>query len=243
MFDTALVESGPNRRVRSEGAGLPLAIAAHLVLIGAFVGASAWTVGDPAEPETRIAVFPVFPTLPAPPSAGGGNPAPAPPRLPSNALIPPTVLPPDLPPTEQQELQGPGEPSSDATVPGTGPGGPPGPDGGTGVVPGALPGEPGEPGAILRPGGNVTFPVLLARVDPIYPEAARRARLEGMLILEAVITAAGDVQDVHVLKSIHPLLDAAAAQAVRQWRYRPATRNGRAVPVYLTVTVSFDLRG
>lgn len=51
MFDTALLESGPSHRVRSKGAGLPLAIAAHLLVIGAFVGASVWTVGEPAEPE------------------------------------------------------------------------------------------------------------------------------------------------------------------------------------------------
>ena len=63
-----------------------------------------------------------------------------------------------------------------------------------------------------------------------------------MVILEAVITAGGAVDDVRILRSANPLLDAAAERAVRQWRYKPATLNGRAVSVYLTVTVTFGLR-
>ncbi|MGH9366863.1 MAG: energy transducer TonB [Thermoanaerobaculia bacterium] len=80
------------------------------------------------------------------------------------------------------------------------------------------------------------------RVEPAYPEWARKARLEGTLILQAVIDTSGSVQELRVLKSAHPALDAAAEDAVRQWRYRPATLNGRVVSVYLTVTVQFRLR-
>jgi TonB family protein len=64
-----------------------------------------------------------------------------------------------------------------------------------------------------------------------------------MVILEAVITTAGDVREIRVLRSANPLLDEAAVRAVRRWRYRPATLNGRAVPVYLTVTVTFGIAG
>jgi protein TonB len=87
----------------------------------------------------------------------------------------------------------------------------------------------------------VKAPQLINRVEPSYPEAARKARMEGVVILEAIITANGNVEDVKVLKSMNPLLDAAATRAVQQWRYRPATLNGRAVRVYLTVTVTFNL--
>jgi protein TonB len=83
--------------------------------------------------------------------------------------------------------------------------------------------------------------VLTNRVEPSYPEAARKARMEGVVILEAIITASGSVEEVKVLKSVNPLLDASAFRAVQQWRYRPATLNGRAVRVYLTVTVTFNL--
>jgi protein TonB len=78
---------------------------------------------------------------------------------------------------------------------------------------------------------------------PDYPEAARRAHLQGTVILEAVITTAGEVREIRVLKPLHPLLDEAAERAVRRWRYRPAALDGRAVTVYLTVTVSFGLDG
>src|SRR6266498_3233107 len=58
---------------------------------------------------------------------------------------------------------------------------------------------------------------------------------------EAPSGVEGGVEDVKVLKSVNPLLDASAVRAVQQWRYRPATLNGRAVRVYLTVTVTFNL--
>jgi protein TonB len=93
----------------------------------------------------------------------------------------------------------------------------------------------------LRVGGDVKAPVLSHRVEPQYPEAARKARMEGVVILEAIITAEGNVEDVRVLKSVNPLLDASAVRAVGQWKYKSATLNGRAVRVYLTVTVTFRL--
>ena len=107
-----------------------------------------------------------------------------------------------------------------------------------GVVGGTGPGTGEEP---LRVGGEVKAPVLTNRVEPNYPEAARKARMEGVVILEAIITASGSVEEVKVLKSVNPLLDASAVRAVQQWRYKPATLNGRAVRVYLTVTVTFNL--
>ncbi|MGH9440809.1 MAG: energy transducer TonB, partial [Thermoanaerobaculia bacterium] len=96
-------------------------------------------------------------------------------------------------------------------------------------------------GAPLRIGGDVKAPILKERVEPVYPEAARKARMQGVVILEAIITAEGNVADVKVLKSINPLLDSAAERAVSRWAYKPATLNGRAVSVYLTVTVNFQL--
>ncbi len=83
--------------------------------------------------------------------------------------------------------------------------------------------------------------MLTSRIEPQYPEAARKARMEGVVILEAIITDQGTVEDVRVLKSVNPLLDASAVRAVQQWKYKPATLNGRAVRVYLTVTVTFRL--
>jgi protein TonB len=64
--------------------------------------------------------------------------------------------------------------------------------------------------------------------------------VEGVVILEATVSDKGNVTDVRVLRS-QPLLDKAAVDAVRQWRYQPLQLNGRATPFILTVTVSFNL--
>jgi protein TonB len=82
---------------------------------------------------------------------------------------------------------------------------------------------------------------LIRRVDPVYPELARRARVSGVVILEVTVNEEGTVADVRVLRG-HPLLDEEAVRAVRQWRYSPTLLSGEPVPVIATVTVVFNLR-
>jgi len=94
--------------------------------------------------------------------------------------------------------------------------------------------------APVRAGGVISPPAKLHDVAPAYPPLARASRVEGIVIIEATISVAGRVQDAKVLRSI-PLLDAAALDAVRQWEYTPTLLNGVAVPVIVTVTVSFTL--
>jgi protein TonB len=77
-------------------------------------------------------------------------------------------------------------------------------------------------------------------VEPIYPDIAVRAHVEGLVILEAIVDRDGHVEDVRVLRSM-PLLDRAALDAVRQWQYSPLLLNGRPEPFVLTVVVSFRL--
>ena len=77
-------------------------------------------------------------------------------------------------------------------------------------------------------------------VAPRYPTIAQSSRVEGVVILEAVIAEDGSVQDVRVLRS-KALLDDAAVEAVRQWRFTPTLLGGQPVPVVMTVTVSFTL--
>jgi TonB family protein len=93
----------------------------------------------------------------------------------------------------------------------------------------------------VRVGGNIRMPRRLTYVSPAYPEIAKEARVQGVVILECTISAEGNVTDVTVLRGI-PLLDEAAIQAVRQWRYAPTLLNGQAVPVIMTMTVNFRLR-
>jgi protein TonB len=88
---------------------------------------------------------------------------------------------------------------------------------------------------------DISAPVLTHRVEPVFPEGARRARQQGKVILQAVVSAAGTVQEVTVLRS-SPLFDQAAIEAVRQWRYEPARHGARPVAVYFTVQVEFVLQ-
>jgi protein TonB len=83
-------------------------------------------------------------------------------------------------------------------------------------------------------------PRKIVDITPTYPSLAQISRTEGIVILEATIDVRGAVTDVRVLRSI-PLLDQAALEAVKQWRYTPALLNGVPVPVIMSVTVRFAL--
>jgi protein TonB len=102
------------------------------------------------------------------------------------------------------------------------------------------PSAPPEP-AVVRVGRGVEPPRKLRHVAPLYPELARRARVEGTVTLECVIDPQGRVAQARVLSG-SPLLDAAALDAVRQWLYTPTRLGGVPVAVILTVTVRFELR-
>ena len=92
---------------------------------------------------------------------------------------------------------------------------------------------------------DVTMPVRIEEsyVEPEYPELARLARIEGNVILHAVIFSDGSVGEIEVLRCTQPELgfEKAAIDAVQQWRYRPATQCGRPVSVCFTILVEFSL--
>lgn len=92
----------------------------------------------------------------------------------------------------------------------------------------------------VRPGGDLKPPRKLRHVAPAYPELARQAGVQGVVVLECVIDPSGRVADVKVLRG-HPLLESAAADSVRQWLYTPTRLNGVPVAVLLTVTVRFTM--
>jgi periplasmic protein TonB len=93
----------------------------------------------------------------------------------------------------------------------------------------------------LRIGQGVRAPKKIVDASPVYPAIALSARVQGAVILEAVINERGDVERVRVLRS-EPLLDRAAIDAVRRWRYTPTTLNGTPVAVLMTITINFTLR-
>jgi len=123
----------------------------------------------------------------------------------------------------------------------SGPGGVEGgvPGGVVGGVIGGLPDAPAPPQPV-RVGGDIKEPRKIKNVPPVYPETARRAGVEGVVVLECLLSPAGRVIDVKVIRTI-PLLDEAAVSAVKQWVYTPTLVGGAAVPVIMTVTVRFGL--
>ena len=106
-------------------------------------------------------------------------------------------------------------------------------------LPAAPPPEP--PTGPLRVGGDVLPPVKLYSPPPRYTEIARKARIQGVVFIEAVIDATGEVTRVKLIRGLPMGLDQTAIDAVRTWRFEPATYNGKPVPVLYNLTINFKL--
>jgi TonB family protein len=102
---------------------------------------------------------------------------------------------------------------------------------------------PKKDGPPYRVGGEISRPEILSSTRPIYTELARRARVTGTVIVEAIIDEHGDVTDVRVLKGLSMGLDQAATDAIRAWKFKPAMREGQPVRVYYVLTVNFQVDG
>ena len=104
-------------------------------------------------------------------------------------------------------------------------------------------GPPELPPTPLRVGGDVSKPIRTHFVEPTYPELARKARIEGVVILEAIIDENGNLVNARVLRSPGKAFgfDDAALEAVKQWKFKPGLQNGVPVPVIYTLTVQFNL--
>jgi len=83
---------------------------------------------------------------------------------------------------------------------------------------------------------------LIYRVQPMYPALARSARIQGQVLLRAIISRTGKIENLETLSG-HPLLVGAAKDAVSQWRYRPYILDGEPVEVETLITVNFSLSG
>jgi periplasmic protein TonB len=94
----------------------------------------------------------------------------------------------------------------------------------------------------IRMSQGVTKGSLIQKIEPPYPPIARDARIQGQVVLTAIISKTGEIQNL-ALVSGHPLLVPAAINAVKQWRYRPFLLNGEPVEVETTITVTFQLSG
>jgi periplasmic protein TonB len=92
----------------------------------------------------------------------------------------------------------------------------------------------------VRVGGDIKEPKKIKHVSPVYPEEAKAAGIQGIVILETIIGKDGSVTEAKILRGVQQL-DRAALDAVMQWRYTPTLLNGEPVELVMTVTVTFTL--
>ncbi len=256
MFETSLIDVQKPRRaphVWATAAGI------HCALFATALSAAYWHIGPVAEPMEN-AVFIIQAALPEPPAAGTRVRTETPAPAPAATTPPETVQPkaeevPATPPTHFETPAPPDTPgSSEILLASNSPDGDPLSSGGLGFGDGPIGGfdGPNHGSAVSGPGvvsdqpyklsAAIARPVLVSRVDPVYPELARRIRQAGTVILETVIDENGRVTDVKVINGLGYGLEQAAIDAVSRWRFEPARMNGRAVKVFFNLTVQFSLR-
>jgi protein TonB len=166
---------------------------------------------------------------------------------PQLAMDPTVIVPPDLQPPQLNTVQF-GDPLARLGPPSNGPGSGAGIGAGSnggvgsGHGPGVGPGSGGNMGGgIFRVGGGISAPQLIHRVDPEYSEEARKAKHQGTVELYVEIEADGVAHRIEVRRGLGLGLDEKAIEAVRQWRFKPALKNGKPVTVGAMVTVHFRL--
>ncbi len=97
-------------------------------------------------------------------------------------------------------------------------------------------------GDVMQVGGGVTAPEKIFAPQPRYSEDARKGRIQGVVILQAIVDAMGNISEVQVLKGLPLGLTESAIETVKGWRYRPATLDGQPVSVYLNLLINFSLQ-
>lgn len=249
MFETSLVGLQRKRGARQRWLSLPLAVVLHLVVLSSLVFAQYWSIDKVPEPQVNDVFQVALPPPPPPPAGPRGTTAPQAVHRPTPTAIPDRPPRPTQPTVESDKPVPPPAPADDQTVgfPDGVPNGNPNgvPNGDANGVPGGVPNSvaplvpppPADEAVPYRP--EMTKPRIVNFVEPHYTEMARRARLQGTVIVSAVIDVDGRVYDIQVLKRLGMGLDAEAATAVAQWRFTPATLNGRPVKVLYTLTVNF----
>lgn len=96
-------------------------------------------------------------------------------------------------------------------------------------------------GDIFKVGSGVSAPKLLFSADPVYTEEARRQKYQGVCVLSLIVTPDGRTRDIHITRALGYGLNEKAIEAVSQWRFKPAMKDGQPVAVVVAVEVSFHL--
>lgn len=242
MFD--LITGKAAHLPRRSAVPIVISTSVQAIVIAGAVAVPVLFMADRIPAVPTMLAFVASPPPPPPPP-----PPPAPPAKAPSAPKPVTTASADAAPVEPPSRIEPeigDDEGFDEGVPGGVEGGIPGGViggvlGGIAAVPPPPPPPPAPPRGPVRVGGQIREPTLLHRVEPIYPPVAVHARLTGTVILEALVDAQGNVAEVTVLRSANALLDRAAVDAVRQWRYSPLVLNGIPERFLLTVALRFNL--
>ncbi len=247
MFEDSLIESGGRRGGKRRGATTLLSFFLQAILLGILILIP--LIYTEALPKQQLMTFLVAPPPPPPPPP---PPAAAPVKvvrqivseITNGQLRTPTKIPEKVQIIKEEELPPPT--SSIGGVVGGVPGGVPGGQMG-GVIGGIISATPVAVPKVATPqrvrvSQGVSQGLLIHQVKPNYPQLARQARIQGSVVLQAVIAKDGTIQNLRV-QSGHPMLAPAALEAVKQWRYKPYFLNGEPVEVETVVTVNFTLSG
>lgn len=236
MFD--LISTGSTASQRRAAWPLVLSTIAHAAFLFAVVALPLLYITDTLpEVPTMMAFVGAPPPSPPPPPPPRVVAAASPRAVPKSGRF---AAPVEAPSRIEPEVGI--DPGFEGGVPGGIEGGVPGGlvGGIVGGLPADVPPPPPPVRAVVRIGGQIHAPALVHSVPPRYPELAVRAQIQGTVIIEATVDEEGRVQNARVLRSIS-LLDEAALDAVRQWRYSPLRLNDQPVRFILTVTVSFTI--
>jgi protein TonB len=244
MFEDSLLESGGRLKTR-RGRTTTFAIILEIALIGVMVLLP--LIFTEALPKQQLMTFLVAPPPPPPPPPPAAAPVKIVKQIQTDivngALRTPTKIPQKVQMIKEDEAP----PQMAATgVVGGVPGGIPGGQMG-GVIGGIISSTPVAVPKVATPqrvrvSAGVTSGLLVRRVQPNYPPLARQARIQGTVVLHAVISKDGSIENL-TLVSGHPMLAPAAIEAVKQWKYKPYLLNGEPVEVDTEVQVNFTLAG
>lgn len=218
---------------------LPASVLLHAAAAFALVVVPLLTTDAIPEPQSGVRAFLVEPLSVAPPPAPPAARAAAAPRVApkpqpqQQAFVAPVEVPTEITPEQALDLGGADTGSPDGVEGGV-------PGGVVGGIVGGLPEAPPPPVRPVRVGGGVREPRRVVVVPPVYPDIAAKARLTGIVVIEATISERGRVVNVNLVQGA-PLFTDAALEAVKKWVYTPTLVNGVPTPVIMTVTVHFRL--
>ncbi len=247
MFEDSLLESGGRLRSKRKAWTTALSFIIQVFIIGVMILIP--LIYTEALPKQQLMTFLVAPPPPPPPPP---PPAAAVPikavkvesELNNGQLRTPTKIPQKVAMIKEEDTPPPS--ASMGGVVGGVPGGVPGGQMG-GVIGGIISSTPVAVPKVATPqrvrvSSGVTAGNLINKVQPVYPPIAKNARIQGTVVLQAVISKNGVVENLHAVSG-HPMLIPAAVEAVKQWRYKPYFLNGEPVEVETTIQVNFTLGG